>query len=97
MPVVKSPKLLAAFAIVFSASLSTPSDVQANRYIKEDFACNSLWHIRNNIYADKGYCFKTKRGKAEYPDSCFPPYGKLTRAEKKEVNLVKKAERAKGC
>ena len=31
----------------------------------EKLGCDQLWTVRNGIYAVRGYCFKTERGKAE--------------------------------
>jgi hypothetical protein len=60
-------------------------------------SCNQLWYARNEIYAIKGYCFKTKRAQQAFPGSCFPPYGQLNAAEQREVNAIKTWEGRKGC
>ncbi len=94
---VKSSKVLTLAAIVFVSYSFAPTKVQANEFIEHDYSCAQLWRLRNGIYASKGYCFKTKRAKRAYPDSCFSPFGKLSRAEKREVSLIKKAERYRQC
>jgi YARHG domain-containing protein len=41
-----------------------------NRLINESDAaklgCDQLWTVRNGIYAVRGYCFKTERGKQNF-------------------------------
>jgi YARHG domain len=59
--------------------------------------CSQLWYARNSIYAQEGYCFQTAAGQAAFPNSCFPPYGKLTKWEQNQVSQIKYWERQKGC
>jgi len=59
--------------------------------------CSQLWHTRNGIYAAKGHCFKTARGKAVFGTNCFPPYGKLTPGEQSQVSAIKQWEVTRGC
>jgi len=56
-----------------------------------------LWYARNAIYAEKGYCFKTKRARRVFGKACFPPYGKLSGSEQSRVNRIVREERRKGC
>lgn len=60
-------------------------------------SCGQLWYARNAIYAQEGFCFKTTAGQNAFPNSCFPPYGKLTKWEAKEVAKIKYWENRKGC
>lgn len=59
--------------------------------------CDRLWYTRNLIYAEKGHCFDTKRGRAVFGVHCFPPYGVLDSAEQEQVSAIRKIERAKNC
>lgn len=60
--------------------------------------CNQLWHERNKIFAEHGYCFKTARAKRAFPDNCFPPYGKnLPAWAKNDVRWIKEVEKSKRC
>ncbi|RMD47401.1 MAG: YARHG domain-containing protein [Alphaproteobacteria bacterium] len=59
--------------------------------------CDRLWYERNAIYAAKGYCFQTERARRAFPNSCFPPWGKLNRAEQRKVDRIRARERALGC
>lgn len=60
-------------------------------------SCGQLWYARNAIYASKGYCFQTVQGQQAFPNSCFPPYGKLNKWEANQVSQIKYWERRKGC
>src|SRR4051812_21987758 len=33
-----------------------------------EISCGNLWHVRNDIYDDNGYCFQTERGRAAFPN-----------------------------
>lgn len=59
--------------------------------------CSELWYARNAIYADKGHCFKTRRGRRAFGRNCFPPYGKLNRSERRRVNRIIDWEYRRGC
>lgn len=60
-------------------------------------ACESLWHQRNSIYARNGYCFRTPRARAVFGPGCFPPYGELSRSERRQVNQLQAEEDELGC
>lgn len=60
-------------------------------------ACESLWHQRNSIYARNGYCFQTARARSVFGAGCFPPYGEMSRGERRQVNQIQAEEDALGC
>jgi hypothetical protein len=60
-------------------------------------SCDQLWYARNAIFADAGYCFKTKRAIRAFGRGCFPPYGELSRSEQRSVNLIVSWETRRGC
>jgi len=60
-------------------------------------SCEELWHERNQIYADNGYCFKTERAQSEFGRGCFPPYGRLGSDESRRVRQLQSWERRQGC
>ena len=77
----------------------------SNRKIAESDAeklgCEQLWTVRNGIYAVRGYCFKTDRGKAEfgteacqYDDEAAVPLNDYERAN---VLIIKSVEKRHGC
>jgi hypothetical protein len=64
-------------------------------------SCDSLWLVRNTIFDENGYCFQTARGKATfsnagclYMTSAATP---LNHYEQRNVDLIRKIERQKGC
>ncbi|HVX81534.1 MAG TPA: YARHG domain-containing protein [Devosiaceae bacterium] len=62
-----------------------------------DMSCDELWLARNQIYADEGYCFKTERALVEFGHRCYPPYGRLNRAEQRAVREIQYWEAQYGC
>ena len=60
-------------------------------------SCNRLWYERNAIFARKGYCFQTRRAIRAFGPRCYPPYGRLNRWEREQVNRILYWERVKGC
>jgi hypothetical protein len=74
-------------------------------YFKESalkkLGCQPLWEVRNWIYKENGYCFKTPKaikafGNAGclYDNAAQVPLNKF---EKYNVNVIKKVEKQKGC
>jgi hypothetical protein len=63
--------------------------------------CDFLYQMRNRIYAEHGYCFKTPRGIAEIGnDGCYiydQGAVRLSRIEQQNVATIQRAERAKYC
>lgn len=60
-------------------------------------SCDDLWHARNSIYAEAGYCFKTRRAQAVFGPRCYPPFGRLSRYERERVEEIEAWEHRKGC
>lgn len=76
-----------------------------NRIInKSDAAklgCDQLWTVRNGIYAVRGYCFKTQRGKENFSnDGCnFDDESEvpLNDYERANVKLIREMEQRRNC
>jgi hypothetical protein len=67
----------------------------------EKLGCDQLWTVRNGIYAARGYCFKTERGKEEfgnancrYEDQDAVP---LNDYERGNIRLIQSIEKRRGC
>ncbi len=64
-------------------------------------SCQNLWYVRNSIYNDNGYCFKTQAGKAEFDNSaCFVRDTSKLRFNKHEqsnIDRIVRIEKQKGC
>ncbi len=84
---------IAAASGIFLSALAAPAVAQDAAYM----SCDALWHARNEIYARRGYCFKTERARAAFGPGCFPPYGALSGWEKRRVDELQMWESRKGC
>jgi hypothetical protein len=64
-------------------------------------SCQSLWEVRNLIYAQNGYCFQTHRGRAAFSnEGCWiTDQGsvRLNAYERENVATIQSVEKAKGC
>ena len=63
--------------------------------------CEMLYSMRNAIFAEHGYCFRTARGRLTFGNqgcitSDLDALG-LNPTERYNVGAIQKAERAKGC
>ena len=85
--------LAAALGGAFVVDLPKPAAAQE----AAGMSCDALWHARNEIYARRGYCFKTERARATFGAGCFPPYGALSGWEKRRVDELQMWESRKGC
>lgn len=67
----------------------------------DQFSCENLWLLRNTIFHQRGYCFQTARGRANFNNShCLSnsiSELKLSEIEKENVATVRKMEQRKGC
>ena len=92
----KAALLTILFFLAPTGTLMTVSSgVQAGDF--SDMSCSDLWYERNAIYADKGYCFKTERARRAFGRACFPPYGRLSQHEQRQVERIKRLEARMGC
>lgn len=64
-------------------------------------SCENLWYVRNSIYDDNGYCFRTKRAQSvfENADCHVRDLGqvKLNSYERQNIARIQKVERQKSC
>jgi hypothetical protein len=67
----------------------------------EKLGCDQLWTVRNGIFAARGYCFKTGRGKDEFGnDGCrFADQSQvpLNDFERANIDLIQSIEKRRGC
>ena len=85
--------LLGPLALLALVSLG-PTSVEAQ-------SCAELWHRRNSIFKDAGYCFRTPRGVRAfgnagclYDDEDEVP---LSDRQRRMVAQIRAMERAYGC
>ncbi|HEX4196775.1 MAG TPA: YARHG domain-containing protein [Caulobacteraceae bacterium] len=64
-------------------------------------SCDFLYMMRNRIYAQHGYCFRTPRGVSEIGNSgCYisnQAAVALSNIERDNIAVIQKAENAKSC
>ncbi len=64
-------------------------------------SCDSLWTVRNSIYNDNGYCFKTAAAKAAFDNSdCTVANAAnvpLNGVEKTNISRIVRVEKEKHC
>lgn len=104
--------LLAVSAILASTS-ATPTlaacyeDIgcPSNHYIARSdlmrLSCQNLWLVRNQIYNERGYCFKTSAAIAQFDNSDCTIEDQadvpLNKYERKNISRIRSVETAKGC
>lgn len=64
-------------------------------------SCDYLWYMRNSIYDDHGYCFKTKRAQSVFDntgcyvrDSAQIPFNRF---EQNNISRIRQIEKQLGC
>jgi hypothetical protein len=109
------PTLLAAATIGFAAFFTTQPAAAAcfegaigctessviSEKALEELSCDNLWTVRNMIFDENGYCFKTAKAKDVFSnDGCaymtmasMP----LNSYETKNIQLVQAVEKQKAC
>jgi hypothetical protein len=64
-------------------------------------SCENLWLVRNTIYDENGYCFRTRRALEVFDnDDCYVEDAgavRLNTFERGNINRVVQVEREKGC
>ena len=66
----------------------------------EEFGCYDLWYARNSIFAENGYCFKTKKARfifSDYKSNCDSKMRPFDSEEKDFLKEIRSLERKKGC
>ena len=98
--------LLTAATLAASGSVAIAGDpvgdasvTYLNKKHFKHFDCDSLWHLRNQIFDEAGYCFKTERAIYAFGnDGCTSgSYSILNTYERANVSMIKSIEQAKGC
>lgn len=66
-----------------------------------ELSCENLWFVRNRIYDENGYCFRTKRARQQFDNSdCWvreQANVKMSTIERGNVNAIVEAESQNGC
>lgn len=71
-----------------------PSDLR-------QLSCQNLWYVRNRVYDDHGYCFRTPDAIREFDNSdCYVRNAAkldINRREAQNISRIRQAEQRKGC
>jgi hypothetical protein len=97
----QSPLLAALAAGVFASSLTLTLPAAAGDVQGDAYPCEELWVMRNQIYKDNGYCFKSPQaiayfgnGGCAYDSEESVP---LSKPERRVLHDIKASERRQGC
>ncbi len=90
-----------ANAACYEVQGCTDSAYFSERFLMREGHCDVLWEIRNRIYKENGYCFRTPRGIAAFGNAgcrhddinAVP----LNQYERANVAAIARVERMKGC
>ncbi|MGH6875235.1 MAG: YARHG domain-containing protein [Aestuariivirgaceae bacterium] len=67
----------------------------------KELSCQNLWLVRNTIFHQRGYCFRSARGRAEFDNSRCSVNSiaklRLSLVEKANIATLRKLERSKRC
>ncbi|MEZ5926779.1 MAG: YARHG domain-containing protein [Hyphomicrobiaceae bacterium] len=71
------------------------------RYELRKLSCQNLWYVRNRIYDENGYCFKTRRARKQFSNAGCLYWNQgavpLNAYERANVLSIRAIERKKGC
>jgi hypothetical protein len=69
--------------------------------VLRQLSCDALWTVRNTMYYENGYCFKTARAQASFDNSnCLYDSAAqvpLNDYETRNIDRVVRVEKEKGC
>lgn len=91
----------AANAACFESGVNCTNDHYIPASVLQQLSCDALWTVRNTIFDENGYCFKTAKAKAvfsnagcQYTSTAQMP---LNAYEVANIATVRKVEKQKGC
>jgi len=95
---------LLALAVCFPVAAQDRDGIQRElayrRFARSAMAqldCDSLWHLRNSIFARHGYRFKTARGQQVFGTGGWTDNPQLSAVERHNVGEIQAAEKMNGC
>jgi hypothetical protein len=90
-----------ASAACFESGVGCTDDHYISKKALNALSCDALWTVRNSIFDENGYCFKTTKAKNTFSnEDCFVSDAtklKLNAYERANVDRVVEVERRKGC
>ena len=90
-----------ANAACFESGVGCTNDHAMPTAVLRTLGCEPLWTVRNTIYHEHGYCFRTARAQAVFSnDGCSVTDASkldLNGFERTNIARIVKVERQKGC
>ena len=90
-----------ADAACFESGIGCTNDHLISTRALRRLSCDSLWTVRNTIYDENGYCFKTAKAKAVFDNAgCLYTNASqvpLNTYERGNIDRIVKIERDKSC
>jgi YARHG domain len=81
--------------------IGCPSTQYFSKPALKELGCQPLWEVRNRIYKDRGYCFKTAAAITAFGNTGCTITNQasvpLNAFERANVGLIRSVEKAKGC
>jgi hypothetical protein len=90
-----------ANAACFESGIECTHDHYITTTVLEPLSCDSLWTVRNMIFDEKGYCFKTAKAQSVFSnDGCsYTTMASLplNQYESANIQTVRAVEKQKAC
>ena len=90
-----------AQAACFESGVGCTDDHYMSKQVLRTLSCDSLWTVRNTIFDENGYCFKTARARETFDnEDCYVRDAgklKMNNYERANVDRIVAVESAKGC
>lgn len=90
-----------AQAACFESGIGCTDDHAMSKAKLGALSCDALWTVRNTIYHENGYCFRTARARAVFSnDGCDVTDAsrlRLNSFERSNIDRIVAVERTKGC
>lgn len=90
-----------ALAACFESGIGCTDDHYIPKSTLNALSCDALWTVRNTIYDENGYCFKTDRAKEVFSNAgcTVTNAGNLSfnKYERSNIDRIVSVEKHKGC
>lgn len=91
----------AAEAACFESGVGCTNDHYMSKKVLNTLSCDILWTVRNTIFDENGYCFKTERALETFSNQgCYIKDAgqlKMNAYERANLDRIVTVERSRGC
>lgn len=95
------PPSYSANAACFESGVGCPNDHYIPRSILKTLSCDALWIVRNSIFDERGFCFKSARALETFSnEGCYVTDASrlnFNAFERTNIDRIVALERQKGC